>query len=117
MSIQDWSENIIVVDLADDPQYTDDLDNLMIEEDLAPHHVVLDFQNVTFINSSNIAQLLRVRKQLHDKQRSLSFCSLSNDLAGVMKVTGLDLLIPIHDSVAMAIAQTQIDGHCLDGEE
>ncbi len=117
MSIQDWSENIVVVDLADDPQYTDDLDNLMIEEEASSHHVVLNFQNVTFINSSNIAQLLRVRKQLHDKRRSLSFCCLSKDLAGVMRITGLDLLIPTHDSVAMAIAQTQVDGHCLDDEE
>ncbi|MBT3277793.1 MAG: STAS domain-containing protein [Phycisphaerales bacterium] len=117
MSIQDWSDNIIIVDLADDPQYTEDLDNLMSEEEAAPHHVVLNFQNVTFINSSNIAHLLRVRKGLHDKRRSLSFCCLSNDIKGLMKVTGLDLLIPIHDSVAMAIAQTQVDGHCLDDAE
>ena len=63
MPIQQWSDQIIVADLTDDPQFTDELSSLTDQLDRdPPKDVVLDMQGVTYVNSSNIAKLLRVRK-------------------------------------------------------
>ncbi len=58
MVIQDWSDDIIVADLADDPQFTDEIVALMDRLESDPKNVVLNFGAVGFVNSSNIAKLL-----------------------------------------------------------
>ena len=63
MTIQNWSDNVFLVELADDPQFTDDLTALLeAVENNSQLDVVLNFQNVHFLNSSNIAKLLKLRK-------------------------------------------------------
>ena len=53
MVIQDWSENIVMVDLADDPDLADDLNAVMENMEKAAKDVVLNFTGVKFMNSSN----------------------------------------------------------------
>ena len=54
MGIQNWSDDIIVVDLGDDPQFTDELTAVSDTVEGEPRHVVLNFAAVGFINSSNV---------------------------------------------------------------
>ena len=72
MSIQEWSENITVAELSDDPQFSDDLAALLEALEEKPASVVLNFATVTFINSSNIATINRALLFLFVK---LSFCN------------------------------------------
>ena len=58
MPIEKWSEQVNVVRLADDPQFTDDLEQLQEQLEKASANNVLDFSAVRFINSSNISRLL-----------------------------------------------------------
>jgi len=110
MPIENWSENVLLVDLADDPQFTDDL-NAVIEavESRDDLDVVLNFQNVTFLNSSNIAKLLKLRKLLTiNRQRKLQLCAINTHVWGVFLVTGLDKIFNVYDDVASGLASLQL---------
>jgi len=111
MPIQNWSEKVLLVELADDPQFTDDLTGLLETiEDNSDHDVVLNFQNVTFLNSSNVAKLLKLRKLLVvNHQRKLKLCGVSTHVWGVFLVTGLDKIFDVYDDVATGLASLQLD--------
>jgi anti-anti-sigma factor len=111
MAIQQWSENIIVVDLQDDPQFTDDLNALMQQvETRSDVDVVLDFRGVTFLNSSNIARLLKLRKQvLISNERHIKLCGISTHVWGVFLVTGLDKIFEYADDVSSALTSLQLN--------
>jgi anti-anti-sigma factor len=110
MGIQQWSDNIIVADLADDPLLSDDLDALM--DRLAGRcdcDVLLDFANVSYVNSSNLALLLRLRKHQLGRNRKLRLCGLNQAVQAVFSVTGLEALFDFDQQVATALAQMQLD--------
>jgi anti-anti-sigma factor len=111
MPIQNWSDSILVVDLADDPQCTDDLNSILESIESRPKvDVVLNFGGVTFLNSSNIAKLLKIRKILvTNHHRKLKLCGISTHVWGVFLVTGLDKIFEFADDVASGLASLQID--------
>ncbi len=108
MAIQNWSEEIIVAELADDPQFTDEMATLagMLSE--KPADVVLNLGAVGFINSSNIAKLLRLRKQVLGSGRRLILCAVNNQVWGVFQVTGLDKIFQFTNDVSTALATMQL---------
>lgn len=108
MAIQNWSESIVVVDLGDDPQFSDDLNTLIDRLEESPSNVVLNFSAVGFINSSNVAKLLRLRKVMIANQRRMVFSSVNTQVWGVFLVTGLDKVFEFHDDVATALATLQL---------
>ncbi len=109
MAIQNWSDDITVAELSDDPQFTDDLATLTDQVEQKPTHVVLNFAGVGFINSSNIARLLRLRKSMVSNGRKLILCDVNNQVWGVFMVTGLDKIFEFTDNVATALAKVQIE--------
>ncbi|MBI4582143.1 MAG: STAS domain-containing protein [Planctomycetes bacterium] len=112
MPIENWSDNVLLVELADDPQFTDDMTALLeavgARENL---DVVLNFQHVTFLNSSNIAKLLKLRKIVAvTRGRKLRLCAISTHVWGVFLVTGLDKIFDVYDDVASGLASLHLDG-------
>ena len=108
MAIQNWSEDITVVELTDDPQFTDELTNLTESLDSKGANVVLNFAAVSFINSSNIAKLLRLRKLMLSKQRRLILADVNTQVWGVFLVTGLDKIFEYTNDIATALASLQL---------
>ncbi len=111
MGIKDWSENIVLADLQDDPQFSDDLNAL---SDLVQKRkgcdVVLDMSGVSYLNSSNIAKLLRLRKILQsDYTGRLKLCALNTGIWGVLLVTGLDKIFEFCDDVPTGLASLQLE--------
>ena len=109
MAIQNWSDEITLAELADDPQFTDDMNALMDCMDSAPTHVVLNFSAVGFINSSNVARLLRLRKAVTSAGKQLVLCDVNTQVWGVFLVTGLDKIFEFTDDVATALATVQME--------
>lgn len=109
MAIDRWSDNILVVDLQNDPAFTDDLSSLLeqVEQDDGTS-VVLNFAGVNYVNSSNIAKLLKLRKKLLSERRRLVLCEINTNVWGLFLVTGLDKVFEFADNVAMALASVQI---------
>jgi len=115
MAIQDWSDEILVADLADEPSLSEDMDLLIARlEDagggsLAGRDIVLNFAEVTYVNSSNITQLLRLRKRMTGGNGRLILCSLGDAVWSVMLVTGLDQVFEFHEDMLTALATLQVD--------
>jgi stage II sporulation protein AA (anti-sigma F factor antagonist) len=97
-----------VVELADDPQFTDELTNLNDALESDPTNVVLNFASVGFINSSNVAQLLRLRKQVTAKNKRMIMCDVNTQVWGVFLVTGLDKIFDFTNDIATALATMQL---------
>jgi anti-anti-sigma factor len=110
MSIQEWSETIRVVQLNDDPQFTEDLASLGDELEDRATNVVLNFSAVGFINSSNVARLLRLRKKMASVQKRLVLCEVSTQVWGIFLVTGLDKIFDFTKDVSTALAKVQLAG-------
>lgn len=108
MAIQKWSDEIIVAELADDPHFTEEMSNLADMLATKPSNVVLNLGTVTFLNSSNIARLLRLRKQMINSGQRLVMAGLNNQVWGVFLVTGLDKVFEFTNDVATALATIQL---------
>ena len=108
MGIQNWSDDITVVELSDDPQFSDDLTALTDALAAKPTDVVLNFAAVAFINSSNVAKLLRLRKLIMSKNRHLMLCDINTQVWGVFLVTGLDKIFEVTGDVSTALTTLQL---------
>lgn len=109
MSIESWSERILVVELLDDPAFSDDLAALFDQlETKGEVDVVLSLDAVSYVNSSNIAKLLKLRKKILATRRRLVICNIHTNVWGLFLVTGLDKVFDFAESVATALASVQI---------
>ena len=108
MPIDKWSDKISVVHLADDPQFTEDVQGL---ESVIRHNIsiVMDFGGVRYINSSNLSRLLKLRKQLSTTDARMILCGLNNQIWGVFLITGLDKIFEFSDNVPTALATMQME--------
>jgi anti-anti-sigma factor len=109
MAIENWSDNILLVELQDDPGFTDDLSALLdaVQEN-KQLDAVLNFTSVNYLNSSNIAKLLRLRKNLISNGRQMKLCGVNTHVWGLFLITGLDKVFSFCDDVSMGLASVQI---------
>ena len=111
MPIEKWSENVVIVHLADDPQLTDDLEAMAeMQGQREPNccGAVLDFAGVQYINSSNIAKLLKLRKQMIGNDARLVLCGVQTQVWSAFLITGLDKVFEFSDNVPTALATIQM---------
>ncbi len=89
------------------------LDAVGTESALAPvhqaiadgaEHVLLDFDNVTFLSSTALRSLLLARKELLARNGELRLCNLRPQVREVFELTGFTRLFAIHSSRAEALA-------------
>jgi anti-anti-sigma factor len=108
----DWSDNIVIAELSDEPALSEELAGIsqrISEQPGEVPHVVLNFAAVSYVNSSNLAQLLKLRKQLTEKKRQLKLCSVKDDLWSVFLITGLDKVFRFAPDPMTALAGIQIE--------
>ena len=110
MPFERWSDQVAVVHLADDPQFAEDMEQVMSLVKAERLNVVLDFATVHFINSSKISeQLLKLRKQTVAAESRMIMCAMNNQVWGAFLVTGLDKIFEFSDNVMMGLATLQIE--------
>lgn len=99
----------MIVQLQDDPGFTDDLSALVDQLDSKDDvDIVLSFSAVNHLNSSNIAKLLKLRKRIVGNKRRLILCAIDTKLWGLFLVTGLDKIFEFADNVATALTSVQL---------
>jgi anti-anti-sigma factor len=111
MAIEDWSERVIIAHLAPEPQFSDDVQTIaqrVAANPRQPRDVVLDFAALRFVNSSQIAQLLKLRKDLSAAGMRLVLCGVDAQVWGSFLVTGLDKIFEFSDAVPTALATLQL---------
>ena len=108
MPVENWSEQVVIVHLCDEPQFAEDMESLEKALKQKKRDIVLDLSAVHYVNSSNIARLLRLRKQVIGVQRRLRLCALTTQVWGAFLVTGLDKIFDFSEDVPTGLAALQI---------
>ena len=105
----DWSETTYVVQLADEPALSDELDELERRIADQPRHCVLNCESLTFLNSSNLAQLVRLHKSLVRTGCRLMLCAMSDELWKTFEISGLNRLLSRSPNVPLALAELAME--------
>lgn len=109
MGIQNWSEDIVLVELPQEPSMGDELKTVTgVVRDRGDCDVVVDFSDVDIITSSSLSKLLKLRKLLTDCEHRLIFCNVAPATKGIFTVTGLDGVFDLADDKFIALASLQI---------
>ena len=123
----DWSDNIVLAQLNDEPALSDELAGLIDQltersgggsdatdpDGGSVPSLVLDFSSVSYINSSNIAQLLQLRRVLDGAGKQLRLCALSEEVWSVMMVTGLEKVFVTAPDTLTALAGLQLSDQAI----
>lgn len=109
MGIQNWSDDIILVDLPQEPEMGDELKTVTgMVRDRGNCDLVIDFSSVDIVTSSSLSKLLKLRKLLADCAHRLVFCNVAAATKGIFTVTGLDGVFEIADDKFVALASLQV---------
>lgn len=110
MPVQKWSDQIWVAKLTEAPGFTEDIDYLLEHgpESDPPRDVVLDFENVEYLNSSNLSHLLRLRKQMVDLHGRLRVAGPNDKVWALFLSTGLDKVFHFVPDTSTALADLQL---------
>ena len=105
MPIQKWPDNAVVVAIGDNPQLTDKLNSLTEQLGQGPAlDLVLDMREVSYVDSSDIGKLLRVRKVVIAKERRVFLTGITAQVWRILQTLGLDQLFDV----------TEQTSHCSD---
>src|SRR5688572_23077769 len=102
MAIESRPDGVLLARLADDPQLATELDALLQTELRTPPAVVLDVGRVTYLNSSHLSRLLRLRQRVILADGKLVICGAPAQVLGVFHATGLDKVFTLVDDEATA---------------
>ena len=108
MPAEDWSDNVYIVHLADDPAFSEELESLIRQSADDPRHAVLDMGAVTFLNSSNLSQLIRLKRLLDTTGCELLLAAVAPEVWKTFLVAGLDKVFVHVESVPLALASIQL---------
>ena len=109
MGIQDWSDDIVLVDLPQESDMGDELKTITeITRNRGNCDVVIDFSSVDIVTSSGLSKLLKLRKLLTDCGHRLVFCNVAAATKGIFTVTGLDGVFELADDKFVALTSLQI---------
>jgi len=109
MPLTEWSDDILLVELSDEPAFSEEMGNLLARLNSGEaRHVVLDLRNVSALNSSNLSQLLRLRKKVLSLGRRIRLCGTGDTVWSVLITTGLDKVFDFNEDVSAALASMQM---------
>ena len=70
------------------------------------HHLLLNFENVEFLSSAALTELIRINDAAQKNLCIVKLCGVSKDIQKVFRLTKLDCLLPIdNDDVKTVIAK------------
>jgi anti-sigma B factor antagonist len=89
------------VDVFTAPQLDAELTRLTAEGRTS---IVVDLSRVEFLDSTGLSVLVKALKRVRESEGRLDVVVTVERVAKVFRLTGLDQLIPLHDSLADALA-------------
>ena len=109
MSIQNWSDDIVLVNLVKEPNISNELQVVTgMVTSKGGFDVVIDFADIEIITSSSISKFLTLRKHLTASGHRLVFSSVSPRAKKIFAVTGLDNIFNFVDDQFIALAGLQL---------
>ena len=109
MGIQNWSDDIVLVNLVKEPNISNELQTVTgMVTSKGGFDVVIDFADVDIITSSSISKFLSLQKHLTASGHHLVFSSVSMRVKKIFAVTGLDNIFSFVDDQFIALAGLQL---------
>ncbi|MEM7624644.1 MAG: STAS domain-containing protein [Planctomycetota bacterium] len=110
MPLQKWSDQIWLCQMSPEPTFSEEIDTLVGQFGKAEPkpHVVIDLSGLDVLNSSNLSQMLRVRKLVTDAGSKLRIAGPTNAVWSLFLTTGLDKVFDFAQDTMMALAELQI---------
>jgi anti-sigma B factor antagonist len=93
------------IDFATGPQLKDAINERLIAGDV---NLVMDLQAVDFIESTGLGALIGGRRRAHALKGSLRLVCSQQQLLKIFRITGLDKVFAIYDSVEQATLQRAV---------
>jgi anti-sigma B factor antagonist len=75
---------------------------VLLPEVEAGSHVIVDLSGLSFIDSSGLAVIVRASTQAREVGARVELVASTERVLKVLRITGLDSLIPLHDSLESA---------------
>ena len=109
MSIENWSEEITLVDLVKEPDMCGELQTVIgLVTSESKFDVVVDFCEVDILSSSSIAKLLKLRKALKENGNHLVISSVNPATMRIFDMTGLNSVFDFVEDKFVALAGLQV---------
>jgi anti-sigma B factor antagonist len=93
------------IDFATGPQLKDAITERLVAGDV---NLVMDLQAVDFIESTGLGALIGGRRRAHALKGSLRLVCTEEQLLKIFRITGLDKVFAIYDSVERATLQPAV---------
>ena len=95
------------IDFATGPQLKDAITELLVAGEV---HLVVDLLKVDFIESTGLGALIGGRRRAHALKGSLVLVCTEDQMLKIFRITGLDKVFSIHDTVESATSRPPISG-------
>ena len=95
------------IDFATGPQLKDAITELLVAGEV---HLVVDLLKVDFIESTGLGALIGGRRRAHALKGSLVLVATEDQMLKIFRITGLDKVFAIHDSVESATSRPPVSG-------
>ena len=109
MALTSASRDGILFLVIGDPRLLDEARIEQLEKEIydaidksSEEKVVIDFCKVEFMSSSMLGKLVKIHKKCKEFKAKLKFCSISNEILEVFKITRLDKLFDIEKDAESA---------------
>ena len=89
------------IDFATGPQLKDAITELLVAGEV---HLVIDLLAVDFIESTGLGALIGGRRRAYALKGSLSLVCTEQQMLKIFRITGLDKVFTIHDTVDEAVS-------------
>jgi anti-anti-sigma factor len=111
MSIQRWSEDVILVDLPETVDKHHELQKViaMLREE-GTCDVVVDFSHVHVVGGTWLAQLQKIQRLAKEGGHKLTLCNLAPATRGIFTIARLDHLFEFAEDTFTALAGPQLVG-------
>ena len=109
MSIQNWSDDIVLVNLVKEPNISNELQVVAgMVKSKGGFDVVIDFADIDIITSSSIAKLLKLRNAMKNSSHQLVLSSVKPQTKQVFEVTGIENVFEFVGDQFLALAGLQL---------
>jgi len=111
MSIQRWSEDVILVDLPEELEKHNELQTVIaMLRHGGPCDVVVDFSHVQVVHGAWLAQLQKIQRLANERGHKLTLCSVAPATRGVFTIAHIDGLFECADDKFAALGAPQLVG-------
>ncbi len=109
MSIDRWSEDVILVHLPEQLEKHGDLQTVMRMLRHESHYdVVVDFSHVHVVGGAWLTRLLKIQRLVHERGHRLVLCGLDPAIQGIFAIVRLDHLFEFAEDSFTALASPQL---------